>query len=97
MGIRVVAERCVSGGTDRSLHGQRSLILTIQVQLLIVGDKELTAVCVGAAVGHGDHAPLAVLQAVHNLIIKLTICCGKDALASPPSACTSAPESPCAY
>ena len=63
--------------------------LTIEVELLVVGDEELAAVRVGPAVGHGHHAPLAMLQAVHHLIIELAVGSRVDALAAPACPCTA--------
>ena len=44
----------------------------------IVGDEELRAIGVRAAVGHRDHASLVVLEVINELILKR---CAVDALA----------------
>lgn len=46
---------------------------TIQVCMRFVSDEELGAVCVGPAVGHGQHAALGVLQVVHQLVWELAV------------------------
>lgn len=48
----------------------------------LVRDEELAAVGVGAAVGHGHHAALAVLQRLQQLIRELAVGRGIDALAA---------------
>ena len=52
---------------------------TVEVRRCLVGDEELGAVGVGAAVGHGHDAALGVLHAVANLVRKLAVGGGVDA------------------
>ena len=62
-------------------------LLTIQMGMLVVSDKELTAVCVWPAVSQGHNAALGVLECIINFIRKFAIWGGVYAFATLASAC----------
>ena len=57
------------------MHKAYRSLLTIEMRLRFVDNKELGAVGVGTAVGHADHAALVVFQHVIDLVWELAVGC----------------------